>query len=238
MVLTVLPRVERLDLAVLTLPAWHPEAAGGAASPVHGYVIDHPDGAIVVDTGVGEGNEFIDEVYEPRRLRLDDALEAVGIEPTSVRAVVNSHLHFDHCGQNPMFYGSDVAYFVQRAEVAAVERDPLYTDAGWALAPVDQRRVLDGDLTIAEGVRILSTPGHTAGHQSVVVDSREGRLVIAGQAVWASSEFVAEQATAANVDDPARREAAIDSIRRLKALRPRAVHFSHCTEYRPDPVED
>jgi hypothetical protein len=64
-VLKSLPRIERLDLAVITLPDWHPEATNQPTAPVYGYVIVHPDGPIVFDTGVGFGNDFIDEVYEP-----------------------------------------------------------------------------------------------------------------------------------------------------------------------------
>lgn len=229
MALRSLPRIERLDLAVLTLPDWHPEAFGSRSAPVYGYVIDHPDGAIVVDTGVGEGNDFIDEVYEPRRVRFEDALAAVGVAPSSVVAVVNSHLHFDHCGQNPLLYDTGVPYFIQRPEIEAVERDPFYTDAHWALPPNSQRRLLDGDLAVAEGVTIVSTPGHTAGHQSVLVESNDDRVVLAAQAVWHSREFESEEATASNVDSEGLREAAVDSIRRLKALRPRVVHFSHCS---------
>lgn len=232
MALTSMPRIARLDLAVVSLPDSHPEAASSPSAVVYGYVIDHPDGAIVVDTGVGFGNDFIDEVYAPQRIRLDEALIGVGVDPTSVVAVVNSHLHFDHCGQNPMLHDSTVPFFVQQSEVDQVERDPFYTDAGWALPPLSQRRLLDGDLTIAEGVRILSTPGHTAGHQSVVVESADARRVIAGQAVWHWRELVAEDATASNVDVPELRAAAIDSIRRIKALRPDVVHFSHCSDYR------
>lgn len=230
-----MPRIERLDLAVVTLPDWHPEAGMGEA-PVYGYVIDHPDGAIVVDTGVGTGNEFIDEVYEPSVTSLDAALLAVGIDPAGVVAVVNSHLHFDHCGQNPRLYGGEVPFYLQRRELEAVEADPVYTDAGWALPPVPQRRLLEGDLAIADGVTVLSTPGHTAGHQSVVVESTGERVVIAAQAVWHAREYVAETATASNVDEEALRMTAVDSIRRLKALRPSTVHFSHCAAYRPDDV--
>src|SRR4051812_34645679 len=156
-----MPRIERLDLAHLTLPDWHPEAANQATCPVYGYVIDHPDGAIVVDTGVGFGNDFIDAVYEPKRARLEDALNGIGIDPSSIVAVVNSHLHFDHCGQNPLLYGTDVPFFTQQVDVELVESDPYYTDADWALPPNAQRRPLHGDFEMAEGVTILSTPGHT-----------------------------------------------------------------------------
>ncbi|MDH3731755.1 MAG: hypothetical protein OES13_11660, partial [Acidimicrobiia bacterium] len=67
-----------MDLAVVTLPEWHPEASSQPTAPVYGYVIDHPDGAIVVDTGVGFGNEFVDQVYQPRSVQLEHALGGVG----------------------------------------------------------------------------------------------------------------------------------------------------------------
>jgi glyoxylase-like metal-dependent hydrolase (beta-lactamase superfamily II) len=221
-----------LDLAVVTLPDWHPEAVNHPTAPVYGYVIAHPDGPIVFDTGVGFGNEFIEEVYEPERVRLDDALTAVGVETSSIVGVVNSHLHFDHCGQNPLLYGTNVPFFLQGPEVDEVERDRFYTDPAWALPPITQRRLIDGDLEIAEGVTILSTPGHTPGHQSILIDSASGRVVLAGQAVWELREFVAGQATVSNVFSDAYREAAIDSIRRIKAFQPEAVFFAHCAPHR------
>lgn len=187
----------------------------------------------MVDTGVGFGNEFIDEVYEPQCVRLEDALGRIGIDASSIVGVVNSHLHFDHCGQNPLLYGTDVPFFMQQLEVDEVERDRFYTDADWALPPEGQRRLLGGDFEMAEGVTILSTPGHTPGHQSVVVDATVGRVVLAGQAVWGLREFVDEQATMSNVFADEFRDAAIDSMRRIKALEPEAVYFAHCGSYRP-----
>lgn len=65
-----MPRITRLDLARLELPKTHPAAPLGRAVAVHGFVIEHPDGAILVDTGVGFGNDFIDELYQPDRTDL------------------------------------------------------------------------------------------------------------------------------------------------------------------------
>ena len=65
-------------------------------------------------------------------------------------------------------------FYVQRPEVDEVERDRFYTDQEWALPPVAQRRIIDGDFDIAEGVTILATPGHTPGHQSVLIESAAG----------------------------------------------------------------
>lgn len=93
--------------------------------PVYGYLIDHPDGPIVVDTGVDYGNAFIDQTYQPARTSLVDALKACGVDVADVVAVVNSHLHFDHCGQNEALRARHSHFYVQRAEIAAVEDDPF-----------------------------------------------------------------------------------------------------------------
>jgi N-acyl homoserine lactone hydrolase len=142
--------------------------------------------------------------------------------------VINSHLHFDHCGQNPLLYGTDVPFFVRQAEIDEVERDRFYTDQDWALPPTTQRHLVDGDVEIADGMTILSTPGHTPGHQSVLIESAGG---LAGQTVWEVREFVEEQATASNVFSDEYSDAAIASIRRIKALKAEAVYFAHCAAH-------
>ncbi len=235
MTLTTMPRIATLNLATLSLPDWHPEAANDPVCRVYGYAIGHPDGTILFDTGVGVDNEFIDEVYDPQLHSLDDELGNHGFATDSVIAIVNSHLHFDHCGQNPLFYGADIPVFVQQAEVDNVDADAYYTDATWALAPEGQRQSLHGDLEIAGGITILATPGHTAGHQSLLVEAGDERIVIAGQAVWNTIEYVNEVATPSNSETSELRISAVESIRRIKSLRPSVVFFSHCSEHRPHP---
>ncbi|MHB1519632.1 MAG: MBL fold metallo-hydrolase [Acidimicrobiales bacterium] len=235
MALTTMPRIERLHLSEVMLPVGHPAARGERRAVVFGYVIDHPDGAIVIDTGVGQGSSFIEQTYSPVTRDLSVMLVQAGIDPTSVAGVVNSHLHFDHCGQNPTYYGTPVPFYVQAEEVASA-REPFYTVAEWANVPANQLRVVRGDEVIAEGVRLLSTPGHTRGHQSVVVEADGVVVVLAAQAVWDIAEFHQEEAAAANVDADGLRDAAVFSIRRLKALEPDRVYFSHHAGvfHRPD----
>ena len=234
MALTEMPRIERLDLARVELPTGHPAAGRGSTIEVHGFLIDHPDGAILVDTGVGYGNTFIDEFYQPSRTRLATLVEQAGVGLGDVVAVVNSHLHFDHCGQNPALFGTSTAFYAQAVEFEAVEADRHYTDATCALCPPEQRRSLRGDECIADGVTILATPGHTAGHQSVLIEAAGRRVVIGAQVVWHRDEFDAEIASDANVDPvPELRAAAVESIRRVKSLHPEVVHLSHCAAYTP-----
>ena len=221
-----LPRIERLPLAQLVLPESHPAAAAAREAPVFAFLIHHPDGAILVDTGVGRGNAFIEAVYQPTIVDLADALAERGVDHRDVVAVVNSHLHFDHCGQNPTFYGLDVPVYVQSAEVEAAKA-LYYTDPTWAAVPSTQLRSVEGDEDLAEGIRLIATPGHTLGHQSVVVEGGDSVVVIAAQSVWTASEFVSMLPDDSNVEDVSLREAAEDSIRRLRSLSPTTAYFSH-----------
>ncbi len=227
--LRILPEIVPLSLATVQLPASHPAASLGRTVPVYGFCIRHPDGAILVDTGVGMGNAFIDEAYAPETEALEIALRPAGVALDDVVMVINSHLHFDHCGQNPTFFGSETSFVAQAAELRTVRADPLYTDHAWAIAPTSQQRVVDGDELVADGVRLLATPGHTAGHQSVVVEADGRRLVIGAQVVWHAAEYSQGVAAPANVDPvPELQAAAVASIERIKALKPEVVYFSHC----------
>jgi len=108
-----------LHLADVTYPASHPLA--GQDGPVLGFAIRHPYGIVLVDTGVGEGDEWVAENYRPRIRDVREALSAAKLDPDSVRAIVNSHLHFDHCGQNRAFPG--IPIHVQQAELDLALRE-------------------------------------------------------------------------------------------------------------------
>jgi N-acyl homoserine lactone hydrolase len=164
---------------------------------------------------------------------LADALAQCGIDHRDVVAVVNSHLHFDHCGQNPSFYGLDVPVYVQTAEVEAA-KELYYTDPDWAAVPLAQLRCVNGDEALAAGIRLLATPGHTSGHQSVLVEGGDDVAVIAAQSVWSATEFASQKPNESNVEDLSLFQAAEDSICRLRSLSPSVAYFSHDSElYRP-----
>lgn len=181
------PTVHRLRLTDVT-PAEHlPWATGPTV--VNAYLVDHPAGPILCDTGVGHGSELIDRWYAPVHHDLDAALAEHGVRPRDVTAIVNSHLHFDHCGQNRRFPGVPVV--VQRAELEEARR-PRYTVADWVDFEGVVFDVLDGPATVAPGVRVVPTPGHTIGHQSVVVDTDDGPVVLLGQAAEDLDDFLAQ----------------------------------------------
>jgi N-acyl homoserine lactone hydrolase len=213
-------RIDRLLLSEVVLPTEHPRA--GSACPVFAYLIHHPSGAILVDTGVGHGNGDIERLFAPVHHSIDAALEVYGVQRGDVAVVINSHLHFDHCGNNRLFPAATLV--AQRAEYD-LAHDPGYTVPEWVDFPGAQWELVDGETEILPGVVLLPTPGHTPGHQSVITTSGSAIDVVAAQAVYDSDELTAEASS-----EPltvAEAEATTTSARMIKRVRPRNVYFSH-----------
>lgn len=196
--------------------------------PVYAVLIEHPHGPVLIDTGVGLGNEFIDKLYSPVHHDLDAALANHGLVVDDIATVITSHLHFDHCGQNDRFAHAQV--LVQRAEAEAA-REPFYTVQEWAFPAEVELTEIDGDHRVAPGIEIIATPGHTVGHQSVLIDDGKGQRTIACcQGSWNSESFEA----ADSGDDGWDRAVGSRSVKRLHSLNPTSVLFSHDpTVWRP-----
>lgn len=196
--------------------------------PVHGFVIKHPRaGAILVDTGVGWPTELVKEWKVVNR-HAADALAEHDLSPADVKIVINSHLHFDHCGQNAVF--KHAPFYIQRPELARARREEKVT-AEWFDFAGARYELLDGDAEIADGVRVVATPGHTVGHQSVLVDGSDGVAVMIGDAAYTSDIYRdADEADLSNwPGQHADRTEWSRSLQKLHSMHPRAVHFCHDT---------
>ena len=108
------------------------------------------------------------------------------IQIADVTGAANCHLHFDHSGQNVRLPG--VPIFVQRTEWAMVH-EPNYTIPEWIDAPGLSYELLDEQTEVAPGLRLVPTPGHSAGHQSLVLQTPDGPVVLAGQALQSRAEW-------------------------------------------------
>ena len=197
--------------------------------PVHGFVIKHPKaGAILVDTGVGWPTELVKEWKVVNR-HAADALAEHDLSPADVRIVINSHLHFDHCGQNAVF--KHAPFYVQRSELDRARREKNKTSEWFDFAGA-KFELVDGDAQIADGVRVVATPGHTIGHQSVIVDTEDGGAVMIGDAAYTADIYrEADKADLSSwrgqYED---RNAWTDSLHKLHDMHPHAVHFCHDTQ--------
>ena len=194
--------------------------------PVHGFVIKHPRaGAILVDTGVGWGDERLIQEWKVVNRHAADALAEHDLSPADVKIVINSHLHFDHCGQNAVF--KHAPFYIQRQEVEGARRDG--TTAQWFDFAGARLELVDGDAEIAEGVRVVATPGHTPGHQCVIVDTAAGTSVMIGDAAYTADIYrdVENADLHAWPGQHADRESWERSLHKVRGLHPHAVHFCH-----------
>jgi glyoxylase-like metal-dependent hydrolase (beta-lactamase superfamily II) len=158
------------------------------------YLIRHPDATLLFDTGFPfdaetSVNEGTDEEPIPTFPRpLASLLEAAGSPIGELDLVANCHLHIDHAGGN-FRLPSDLPIHAQAVELAEARRetDPLVTEA---LALDHQSyRSIDGEQEILPGIRAVPTPGHTAGHQSLAVDTDSGPVVLLGQGMPSATDF-------------------------------------------------
>jgi len=180
--------VRRLDYGFFVRPAEETGTGAPRVEPCLGYLIEHPDGLLLVDSGMGSHPE-VDEHYRPHRRALADALADVGARVQDVRLVANCHLHFDHCGGNPQLTGRPV--LTQRVELEAA-RGPDYTLPELIDAPGLRYEQLDGEAEVLPGVLVVPTPGHTPGHQSIVVRRSDGTVIVAGQSHDTSAAYSAD----------------------------------------------
>ena len=107
--------------------------------PVNVHVIDHPDGRVLVDTGMTELHAAVADM-DPRLTPLSEQdFDLAGID-----IVVNTHLHFDHCGGNHLFAGTPI--YVQRRELDDARSEDDYTLRAWVDAPGVRYVPVDGEL--------------------------------------------------------------------------------------------
>jgi N-acyl homoserine lactone hydrolase len=199
------------------------EPYAGELGVVVAYAVRHAAGVLLFDTGFGIGNAELDARYRPRAGRVTEILAQAGIGD-EIDAVVNCHLHVDHAGQNAAFPG--VPIYVQPAEWEAAHSTD-YTILEWIDVPGLDYRKVEGDHEPIAGIRIIATPGHTPGHQSLVVDTEDGPVVLAGQAVYSAGEWAAEPGAREGRSRAFDQGVYDDSVGRLRGLDPVRVYFGH-----------
>ena len=149
--------------------------------PIYSFYLEGGDKKVLIDTGL---EDFIvpDEVQAELGIKceyFEDALERFGLDPEEIDVVIQTHLHNDHCENTGLCKNAKV--YAQRAEIEFMHEphpldhryDPDYLESCDLVA-------LDGDGEIAPGVKVVLTPGHTPGGQSVVVETAQGPVLITG----------------------------------------------------------
>ena len=183
--------------------------------PLNVHVIDHPDARVLVDTGITELHPAVADL-DPRIQPLSEQdFDLAGID-----IVVNTHLHFDHCGGNHLFAGKPI--YVQQRELDDARNEENYTLPEWVDAPGVRYTTVDGEFELLSGIRLVPAPGHTPGMQVVVIENGERPVVVGGDvAVWFGE-----------LDEPD-----TEGQLRVRALDPEVVWLAHEDEpWRPRPA--
>lgn len=165
--------------------------------PIWSYLIETKEGPILVDTGMSEACAQDAHAYFGAdddgslvpRMTADDTivpiLRRAGYQASDMLCVISTHWHFDHAGGNQAFPSTPI--YVQRAEYDAAQTAPGYFDDCRDLSLNYQ--LLDGDYPLAPGVDLIFTPGHAAGHQSVLVETASGPILLAIDAAYTRPNF-------------------------------------------------
>jgi glyoxylase-like metal-dependent hydrolase (beta-lactamase superfamily II) len=199
--------LQRLDggamFGVVPRPLWQvriaPDERHRIPLAMRCLLIEHPDGLVLVDTGLGnkEDRKFLD-IYGVENsglegaTQLEDALASAGFLSTDVRWVINTHLHFDHAGGNttidpelendprrhvrPTF--PHATYVVQRGELEFARHTNERTRASYLppnfepIAGAHRWQLVEGDAEVLPGISVRLTPGHVPFHQAVLVRDR------------------------------------------------------------------
>lgn len=167
--------------------------------PVTATLVQTSDGYLLFDTGLN-----VDAVIDPEGalgpkaatlVELDEAhgilahLKQLHVDPADIRWMTNSHLHWDHTGGNKHIEATEV--LVQREELRFAH-DPdafvaqIYLQKQYSLP--ENVTVIDGDYVVTEDLGLISTRGHTPGHQSLLVRLKSGKSVLcAGDAAYSAA---------------------------------------------------
>jgi glyoxylase-like metal-dependent hydrolase (beta-lactamase superfamily II) len=187
---------DMMDMAAFD--PFDPDVGTKVYNPYFMYVITHPHGNVLFDTGahpalrtdpysrLGDAAADFDVRMSP-----DDHIEAclasIGLAPGDIELVVQSHLHFDHAGG--LEWVSHAPVLVQREELAFAREPPVYQKLIYVQEDFDHDldwHELDGEHDVFDDGRlvVIPTPGHTRGHQSLLVRLDTGAVFLLADAAY------------------------------------------------------
>lgn len=162
--------------------------------PVFTFLIEGGEKLILVDTGMS-WSERADKFHhpgsrQPEGMAIHQQLEKIGYKPEDIDIVVFTHMHWDHIYYMDKF--TRAKFIAHETEYAfALDPIPLYYKsyehpALGLVRPFEGIKVttIKGDAEIAPGVRVFETPGHSPGHMSVEVDTKQGSFLCAGDSIF------------------------------------------------------
>jgi 4-pyridoxolactonase len=211
-------RIYLLDGGTLVMDGlhafWNAGPSGEIRFPVYSVLIEHQDGYYVYDTGYD-----LDHVkralaftlpMQTKAQTIPGQLSLLGLRPEDINYVINSHFHFDHCGGNKHLRLACTVCHAKALEACACPQPfeiQSYSDLSFAPEIAARRGIappppstaeiftptfqtVAGDQEIAKGVRLFETPGHAAGHYSLLVELSHRRpMLFTGDAAYSQQNL-------------------------------------------------
>jgi 4-pyridoxolactonase len=218
-------RVRLLDSGTLVIDqshiTWNIGCGTPVRFPVYSVLIEHADGLFMFDSGYDL--DLVNEVL-PFELPEQTAEQTVpgqlakcGFKPQDVDALINSHLHFDHCGGNKHL--SAATTYLHCDELREARTPEPFERLGYADKSFDHPgakfSLLEGDVEFAKGIHLFHTPGHTVGHYSLLVELEGSRPLLFMADVSYTPAAYANDQQAGFHNNPVD---GVRSIRRIKRL--------------------
>lgn len=149
--------------------------------PIYAFYLEGGEEKVLVDTGLEQFvvPEQVGKDYGLDILEFEDALESVGLKPEDIDLIIHTHLHNDHCEND---YKCPNAKIVVQKQEFEFFQHPHPLDHRYYPDLLDGLNVelVDGDVTLRDGIDLILTPGHTPGGQSIAVRTAAGKAIITG----------------------------------------------------------
>lgn len=168
---------------------------------------------VIVDTGIAPLPASLSKYVKfSKDTDIQQSLSSYGLSPEDISVVINTHMHMDHCGNNRLF--TRARYIVQKSELDYSARPDRFMRGGYVKEFYQDLHfeTVDGDETIMNDVRVLFTPGHTPGHQSVIVTVGDRKIVYTGDAA-PLLENIEKRDITGIIYDPTKELESIDRLR-------------------------
>ena len=152
----------------------------GTSIPIGVYIwlVEGASKNVLIDTGCSA--DYLTGLgYPSTQISTQEAaLQKVGLSVDDIDLVILTQLHCDHAKDAGKF--KNATFVVQKSELDFAA-NPHPIQAGWfADVPKDRLQIVDGDREILDGIRVIHTPGHTPGGQSVLIETEQGAVVLCG----------------------------------------------------------
>jgi glyoxylase-like metal-dependent hydrolase (beta-lactamase superfamily II) len=234
---------------VVPKPLWEKKCPADSQNRIklalNSILIQTPAALVLVETGIGPKlDKKLRSIYcVEQDIGLIGSLKGLGFAPEEVDFVINTHLHFDHCGGNtlrnergeavPAF--PQARYIVQRGEWEWAnnpherEKGSYQTENFRPLADTGLLQLVEGDSPVTDGVEVMLAPGHTEHHQCVKVQSGGKTLVYLGDLVPTSAHIALAYGMSYDLNP-------LENLERKRQLYERAIAEDWILSFVHDPV--